>query len=940
MTVEVYLCEKFQHSHERRAFGRFLEEMLDRYRDSSDHYLIICEPEANTASMDLIVLSECALIIVELKEFTYAEGTYPTDIYLTAIEKGGWEYRIENGSTYQMGSAWNERNPYQQVRDHKYNFRDWLINHPQHLPGAPWNGDEAMLRIYSWVVISPGFNVSGSNIDLPWGKIRRWFKLLTIEQLANEVGIATNDKLNFTHEQMIGLAAQLGGVRQENLREFVSNYVPPAPRLSFFSRPQICKRIVNRTGERNILLKSLKDPQVSILCIGGPGGIGKTHLAAWLSGEANRLKYKIFWLECKSREVTQESFLSAVADKMPDKYQAALIHDPEQRSSDKLEIALDFLDQERYLLIIDDYHLVPPTKGLDEFFTRVIHKATNIKILLTTRIRPNCLDSPEWTPGSVTEITLDGFPLEAMREYISEENLTEDQLRHIWERTSGNPYAIGIFASMLRNQQSDEDLSRLPLFSDELAGHWADSLIATLSGEMRSLASKIAVVRTRLNLELIERLSYTTKERVAELTQELIDQYILHVIDSKRYIMYGYVREALISNAAEKDLIKAHRTAGIYFEKSAKGIGDLGEKTETLLQALYHYEQGQNWPGVLNLSSEVYDYLIRRGDRERSCTIASLAVRAARANGDNLMTVAWISKEIKHELDLRRLDDVQKHINEAFNIIPKSEKKIQEGSKTRWQSLEAQLWALKGQYGHLTKDHVKDNEYFQKAVAMANSSGDRAIIADTLFRVAQSERFHGDYGNAKSHLMQAGDLANKLGDHLLLARCINQLGLIVRDLGNIEEARRLFILSQEKAKKADNFNFIDINAGLLGELLLREGEYEKAKQIFENQIQKAKKFGNALAIQINLGWLIDALIGSHKFQEAENFIQEYKQRYTEAKDEIGEALHYKRMGQIKQGHGQVEEGNELIQTGIQKLEETGNQTYIPDFEKVIIKHSV
>jgi len=409
MTVEVYLCEKFRHRHELKAFGRFLQEMIDRFEESPEYYLVIGEPEANTASMDLLVLSQRTLIAVELKELTYAEGIEPNNIYLTVTEKGTWQYRIEGGSTYQMGGVGKERNPYQQVKDHNYKLRDWLVNHPEYLPGSPWNPGEAIKSIFSWVVISPGFNEKESSIDLPWGEINKWFKLLTIDQLSWEVGIAANDKLEFSPEQMMGLAGQLGAIRRENLREFIPNYVPPAPRLSFFSRPPISKRIVDREGERKSLSESLQDPLISILCIGGPGGIGKTHLATWAANEATRQKINVLWVECNEREVTQESILSAIADKMPDRYQAALIHDPEQRASDKLEVALGFLDHTPSLLVLNDYHRVPSTHGLEELFTAVVYKTCNIKVLLTTRVRPECLDSPQWTPGSVVELAPDAW---------------------------------------------------------------------------------------------------------------------------------------------------------------------------------------------------------------------------------------------------------------------------------------------------------------------------------------------------------------------------------------------------------------------------------------------------------------------------------------------------------------------------------------------------
>jgi hypothetical protein len=114
------------------------------------------------------------------------------------------------------------------------------------------------------------------------------------------------------------------------------------------------------------------------------------------------------------------------------------------------------------------------------------------------------------------------------------------------------------------------------------------------------------------------------------------------------------------------------------------------------------------------------------------------------------------------------------------------------------------------------------------------------------------------------------------------------------------------------------------------------GEFEEAEQVFMVQLEKARELGNGLSIRINLGWLIDSLIGSNKLQKASEYLVELKQCTEEMQDEIGIAFYLKRLGQIEQKQGNIEEGNKLILSGIQKLEESGNRTYIPDFEKVLV----
>ena len=310
MTIQVYLCEKFHTGHERKAFGRFLQEMIDRYGDSDDDLLIIGEPEANTASMDLIVLSPNAFIVVELKELTLAEGLDGSEVTLSGTEKGAWHYTVEGIGTYPLGGSGKKRNPYQQVKNNNYLLRDWLLDHTQHLPGGSWTRGNAIKRFYSWVVISPGYNREKSNVDLPWDVINKWFKLLSIDELAWEVETAVNPDLEFTSEQMIGIATQMGASRRDNLREFVPNYVPPSPNLSFFTRPPVTKNIMNRDVERTQLLECYHDSEISIIHIGGPSGIGKTYLAAWLVNEVNVQDTKYIWIDCRDRDVTHRLILS------------------------------------------------------------------------------------------------------------------------------------------------------------------------------------------------------------------------------------------------------------------------------------------------------------------------------------------------------------------------------------------------------------------------------------------------------------------------------------------------------------------------------------------------------------------------------------------------------------------------------------------------------
>jgi hypothetical protein len=83
-------------------------------------------------------------------------------------------------------------------------------------------------------VLDPGFNPNTSTLDLPFDR-NSWFKLLSLDQLRYEIGIAAVDDLFLRTDQMRQLA-ELLGARATNLKQYLPSYTPPAPHISFFNR--------------------------------------------------------------------------------------------------------------------------------------------------------------------------------------------------------------------------------------------------------------------------------------------------------------------------------------------------------------------------------------------------------------------------------------------------------------------------------------------------------------------------------------------------------------------------------------------------------------------------------------------------------------------------------------------------------------------------------
>ena len=81
-----------------------------------------------------------------------------------------------------------------------------------------------------------------------------------------------------------------------------------------------------------------------------------------------------------------------------------------------------------------------------------------------------------------------------------------------------------------------------------------------------------------------------------------------------------------------------------------------------------------------------------------------------------------------------------------------------------------------------------------------------------------------------------------------------------------------------------------------------------------------------------MGWVFDAKLGMNELSAAVEMVREYEQLCIAANDDIRIAWSYARKGRLEQAYGNIENGNELICKGIEKLREIGHIDYIKDIE--------
>lgn len=946
MTVEVYLGREFQFGHEHRVFGEFLQELIARFEESQDLYLVVGEVEVDAAKIDMLLLGPGAIIIADFKEIRAASTAVAGSVRLRGGETGPWEYILPDGSCHALGGKEKVTNPYEQLAGFHDKFAIWLSRRSSQILGESWSRRRVRHHTFAWAVISPGFDGDHSQLDLPWAHIQDdygWFDVVPASRLAWRYRCTSHPTFRFSEDQLRRLVVQLDATRCENLAAVLPIYMPSLSGIRFFSPAPKPRGLVDRSPEMTLLRDYLGSSSVPILCLTGPGGTGKTELAAWLAEEAAQQRWGVWWVSCLEREVTGESFLAAVAAKAPNVGLAGLIVDKDRVSlSDRIDAAIGVLQREPTVVILDDFHKASQDVALQELLTHAVRHCEQLKLVLASREYPVCVDRPDWGPGDARVLTVAGLPREAIPEFFANDQpggLTDDQIAFVWERTSGNPYAMRLVTPLVRKYGWGKRLSTLPLYTAGQAEcqAWFASLMEALGENTRRLARRLAVVRTDITPGLIAAM-WENSEEAEQLADALVDQRILQPAGASGHlIMYEFVREYLYQQLEEEStpLTKAHDLAAAYYARLAGSSTDRRARADYLAEAIYHLDKAARHDGVLHQAEEAFELLTSFGDWSRAHTIATCALRAAQAKKKQIAAPLWLARVAGWELDQDRVKEAERHLVEALSQLQKVAPRTSKTDRPRVQAMGAQVHLQKGRLAYRISSFPEALSHFDQALARATDAADRRLEAACLMWIGRVERNTGQFDAAQIRFQQAGEVAAALGDDSLVIESTSHLGLLARQRGDREQAHRLFDLAYEKALQTEDRRSQEINLSHKGDLLRRAGEYAEAEKIFRECLRISHEVGSGIGIRISAGQLAECLIHLGCYGEAKTLLDEAEQRCQVVRDGVGLAWCLKRRGEMLKFEGQVDVGNALIQQGIDKLREIGSEVYIPDFETAL-----
>lgn len=914
--------KEFETTHERRALSRLVREMITRFRKSPDPYALFIDFSVRGSKIDLLALTSRAVVIIDLKDVGHPDGV------VDGTENGPWYIEFPGGSS--QGINVGRKNPYQQIDGYRYSLIEWFEAEGEQIFGAQRKNQLQLAHIDAWVAVTPSIDEEGTIASLSFlpAKVLTWFRVLGFNRLCDELYATVTPGIELYEEDISKIARHLGLYEKVHLFDMVVPDELEIPQPRIFSKPYVHRFHLNRDNEMNALLAAMESSDYSVLAIGGPGGVGKTHMAGMLS-ELVTGQYKVYWIYCAERpELTLETLLLAFANELSNPRQAQFVADPDESQNARMDVVLEYFDSEGVCLVLDDYHVLSTPGGVDSFLQRLDRRCRRAKAVLTTRRRPDfCQDMLSPMKG-FWEITLSGLPSEDTVEYMRQQpaslrlRLSEADCPIIWEKTGGGvPKVMDMLASLSVGRSPADVAVGMDVYSDERAEQWFQSLLAQVSKEARRMAHGASVIRGALSPELLTALC--DRIDAERCINELADNYILLWDQgSGQYTLNNLLIGYLYNRLNPTTRRRYHERAAQWLFDEAKAGESAYERIAMQAEALYHAQASASWNLVLDRAHPVMEQLNWWGEWPRARSICEWALAAAESAKESREIARW-SLELARQL---------RHIRERAKAAEYCRRGLDLAEQIESQELCAKAYHELGMLAYAQRNMEEALAWHERALELDRIVGKKPHIAASLGKLGDIARIRGHFDEALARYRESAQLSEESGDHAALSITYTQLGTLEKYAGTLEQARAYFTQALQNAELSNRPTSVAIALGQLGEVAGRLGEYEDALMLIDQSLSMRRDLVDPRSHRMGLGIRVDILIAAGRLEEAEEALAELDPLIPED-DAFGQAFNRKRRGLLSVQHGQAESGSAKVREAAAFFESKGYAHYAKDCER-------
>jgi len=760
--------------------------------------------------------------------------------------------------------------------------------------------------------------------------------------LAEQLAVPANEHQAFVEFSRADIpAGQLESLSQSNSRSpwrtlhGISTNLPTPP-TAYIGREDVVEAAC----------AALRSPEVRLLVLTGPPGIGKTRLALQVAGalgvdfEDGVFFVRLAPVRDPGLVVPTIAATLGVRDTGPEakaKGQYAKGQEPAQGAAEDLllQSLKRYLRDKRMLLVLDNFEQVTAAAPI---VTELLEVAPWIKALVTSRevlhvygehdfpVPQLRLPQGRYIAQVGQLMQYEGVRLfvERARAVSPEFSLTAENAQAVLEicvRLDRLPLTIELAAARIKTFSPYEILARLENRLELLMGgardlperqralrsaiDWSYDL---LDDQERAVLRRMAVFSGGCTREAAEEVLSSnhsgeeaghmdlTPARVSDLLESLLDKSLLLRDEVRGEVRYSML-ETVSEYAAEK-LSQSGELEALRWRHARYYLG-FAEKAKDHLQGPQQVE----WLGSLereqNNARAVLAFLLEHGEAMLALRLGSALWRFWQLHGHLTEGRLWLDRSLAL----------------AGNVTP----------QVRADALNAA-----GNLAWSDSDFDHARIMYRQSLEISRESGDKRGMARPLNNLAVLAHAQGDYGQAADLFEQSLALKRELGDRAGTASSLNGLGTVMQDWGNYAEAKNMYEESLALFRELGDRHGIASALTNLGVNSVLMGDPDKARILYEEALALRRDLGDVQGVSnviLNMG---EAACYKGDYSAAAALYEQSLDMRRQMGERHGMASSLRHLGLTMHRLGRPRRAQALLRQGLELFVELGDRPSIAD----------
>jgi predicted ATPase len=731
---------------------------------------------------------------------------------------------------------------------------------------------------------------------------------------------------------------------------------------------------VGRISELEALEAQIANPDIRLISIVAPGGMGKTrialaaaekqvHIRERTNGRIEaRFPHGVFVVPLAPLDSIQ-SIIPAIAEAINFQIQSSggLGAGGDPRSTKKQ--LLDYLASKRMLLVMDNFEHLLEGAGL---LSDILGSAPEIKLLVTSRENLRLtgehlfplmgMNFPEEEEiGTSLDVELEAYSaltlfLQVARRMLPKFNIQTADLggiTSVCRLVSGMPLGIELAASWVNVLTVDEIAKEIQNSLDFLETKLGDvderhrsiravfdSTLDRLEENKQELFENLSVFQGGFTRDAADQITRANLDVLGDLSNRSLLQFDWH---RGRYEVHELLRqfgaERLAQDPGKEESIREKHS--IYFCNLATGLETAlkgAQHVEAMAQVDADYENiltGWRWAaaqGKVSLLAEPLEaldvYFLYSGRREEGETAFQQALDALprSENIDSLRLVVRLKNLLVKYVPRKRIDQRRALVEENWERL-KSSTLSEEDARLE----EVDLILMGGYLGQSAEE--MRNRYL-RAYSLVESLGDQWKRAQVLARLGDLSQDIADHKEGIKYTEQSLAIYRELGFGPGISRRLNRLSALVMFDLDYDVAERYIQESMEISEQLGDRRTLGWTLLFDGYVKISQGRFEEAERLFYKALDINGEVGNTFHAIHSKVFISQAEIHLGRYQEALVHLAESKK---EAEEEnfawlVGGSC--VEQGRALMGAGDYREAQKALQRSIEIFKEGDDIGYL------------